>query len=74
MVEDERYCPGVLTQLSAARCRAGEDRLHPAPEHVQHCVAEGMAAGQGDAYLDELIARFSDSPGDDHEAGHVMIC
>jgi DNA-binding FrmR family transcriptional regulator len=62
MVEDERYCPEVLTQLSAAIAALEKIGFILLREHVQHCVADGIEAGDGDAYLDELIAtiqRFS---------------
>ena len=62
MVEDERYCPEVLTQLSAAMAGLEKIGFILLRDHIQHCVTEGVGAGQGDAYLDELLAtiqRFS---------------
>ncbi len=62
MVEDERYCPEVLTQLSAAIAALEKIGFILLRDHVQHCVADGISAGEGDVYLDELIAtiqRFS---------------
>ncbi len=62
MVEEERYCPEVLTQLSAAIAGLEKIGFILLRDHVRHCVAEGINAGEGDAYLDELIAaiqRFS---------------
>lgn len=56
MVEAERYCPEVLTQLAAAIAGLEKIGFILLRDHVQHCVAEGMQAGEGDAYLDELIA------------------
>lgn len=56
MVEAERYCPEVLVQLSAAIAALEKIGYILLRDHVHHCVAEGMAAGHGDAYLDELIA------------------
>jgi len=56
MVEDERYCPEVLTQLAAAIAGLEKIGFILLREHVQHCVADGISAGEGDAYLDELIA------------------
>lgn len=56
MVEDERYCPEVLTQLAAAIAGLEKIGFILLRDHVQHCVAEGIEAGQGDAYLDELLA------------------
>jgi DNA-binding FrmR family transcriptional regulator len=62
MVEDERYCPEVLTQLSAAIAALEKIGFILLRDHVKHCVADGINAGEGDAYLDELVAtikRFS---------------
>jgi DNA-binding FrmR family transcriptional regulator len=62
MVEGERYCPEVLTQLSAAIAALEKIGFILLRDHVEHCVADGIKAGNGDAYLDELVAtiqRFS---------------
>jgi DNA-binding FrmR family transcriptional regulator len=56
MVEEERYCPEVLTQLSAAIAALEKIGFILLRDHVKHCVVNGVNAGQGDAYLDELIA------------------
>ncbi len=56
MVEDERYCPEVLTQLAAAIAALEKIGFILLRDHVQNCVVEGVAAGEGEAYLDELIA------------------
>lgn len=56
MVEEERYCPEVLVQLAAAIAALEKIGFILLRDHVQNCVAEGVAAGEGDAYLDELIA------------------
>lgn len=56
MVEEERYCPEVLTQLSAAIAALEKIGFILLRDHVKHCVTDGINAGQGDAYLDELVA------------------
>jgi DNA-binding FrmR family transcriptional regulator len=56
MVEDERYCPEVLVQLAAAIAALEKVGFVLLRDHVQTCVVEGVAAGEGEAYLDELIA------------------
>lgn len=56
MVEEERYCPEVLTQLSAAIAGLEKIGFILLRDHVHHCVADGISAGDGDAYLDELMA------------------
>ncbi len=45
MVEDDRYCIDIVTQLSAARAalrRAEEEIL---ADHVTHCVENAIASG-----------------------------
>ena len=45
MVEDDRYCIDIVTQLSAVRAalrRAEEEIL---ADHVVHCVEHAIAAG-----------------------------
>ena len=59
MVEEDRYCVDVLTQIAAVRAalhRVEEDILRA---HVSHCVAGAFTAGGADEQrqkLDELIA------------------
>ncbi len=62
MVEDERYCPDVLTQLSASIAGLEKIGFILLREHIGHCVVEDVAGGRGDESLDELITaihRFS---------------
>jgi DNA-binding FrmR family transcriptional regulator len=53
MVEEERYCIDVLTQISAARAALDKIALGLVDGHVRHC----MATGSGDPALqaDELM-------------------
>lgn len=65
MVEEERYCVDILTQLRAARAalRRVEDAV--VRDHVEHCVAQAVRAGDREeqrAKVDELLdvlGRFS---------------
>jgi DNA-binding FrmR family transcriptional regulator len=45
MVEDDRYCIEIVTQLSAARAalRRAEDEI--LADHVEHCVEHAIASG-----------------------------
>jgi DNA-binding FrmR family transcriptional regulator len=52
----------VLTQLSAAMAALQKIGYILLRDHIGHCVQEGISAGEGEAYLNELIAtieRFS---------------
>ena len=45
MVEEERYCIDIVTQIAAVRAalrRVEEDVLR---DHISHCVAHAMASG-----------------------------
>jgi CsoR family transcriptional regulator, copper-sensing transcriptional repressor len=58
MVEDERYCPDVLTQLSSvqeALRGAGRELMH---HHLKHCATEAIRTGtpeEVDAMYEELV-------------------
>jgi len=54
MVEDERYCIDVLTQVSATRAALESVALELLNDHTAHCVAEAIQAGAGDAKVEEL--------------------
>jgi DNA-binding FrmR family transcriptional regulator len=66
MVEEERYCVDILTQVRAARAalKRVEDAI--VREHLEHCVAQAIRsddAAEQRAKLDELLdvlGRFSD--------------
>ena len=51
MVEEERYCIDVLTQLSAATAALEGVALLLVSDHVRHCVRNG-----GEERVDELMA------------------
>lgn len=44
MVEDERYCIDVVTQVSAATTALEQVALQLLEDHVRHCVSEGGAS------------------------------
>ena len=50
MVEDDRYCIDVLTQINAIQAALDKVALGLLDDHVQHCVmgAEGDDAGRED--------------------------
>ncbi len=66
MVEDQRYCVEILTQLRAVRAalRRVEDSV--LREHVEHCVAQAIRSGSAAEQrgkVDELVSvlgRFAD--------------
>lgn len=45
MVEDDRYCVDILTQISAVRAALHKAEGEILRDHVSHCVARAFAAG-----------------------------
>jgi CsoR family transcriptional regulator, copper-sensing transcriptional repressor len=59
MVEDDRYCIDILTQIGAAMTALEGVGLKVLDDHVNHCVAGALAAGdeaEARAKTDELLA------------------
>ena len=55
MVEDDRYCVDILTQISAVQAALDKVALGLLDGHVQHCVMGAPAAEQGEK-TDELMS------------------
>jgi CsoR family transcriptional regulator, copper-sensing transcriptional repressor len=56
MVEEDRYCIDVVTQISAIQAALDKVALGLLDEHARHCVVGGRAAGSPDELTDELMA------------------
>jgi DNA-binding FrmR family transcriptional regulator len=56
MVEDDRYCIDVLTQISAVQAALDKVALGLLDGHAHHCVVEGGAEGTPEELTDELMA------------------
>ena len=54
MVDDDRYCIDVLTQVNAARAALESVALELLADHTEHCVAEAISSGSGKAKVREL--------------------
>jgi DNA-binding FrmR family transcriptional regulator len=62
MVEEDRYCIDVLTQVNSAVAALRAVGVGLLDEHVRHCVRDSIRADGGDEKVDELIsavARFT---------------
>jgi len=65
MIEDDRYCIDILTQLGAVDTALDAVALKVLEEHVQHCVAGALASGDEQAAneksreLLEAVQRFA---------------
>ena len=49
MVEDEKYCIDILTQVSAMTSALQSVALGLLDDHLEHCVREAVADGGDDA-------------------------
>ena len=65
MVEDDRYCIDVLTQISAVNTALEALAFKILDEHVRHCVAGALSSGdEQDAHVKteellEAVQRFA---------------
>jgi DNA-binding FrmR family transcriptional regulator len=65
MIEDDRYCIDILTQLAAIDTALEAVALKVLEEHVDHCVAAALASGdeaeanRKAAELLEAVRRFA---------------
>ena len=65
MVEEDRYCIDLLTQLAAVRTALDSLAFRILDEHVRHCVAGALASGDADAAAEksrellDAVHRFS---------------
>ena len=65
MVEDERFCIDILTQIAAVNTALESLAVKLLEDHVRHCVADAIASGDAEAAAEtseELLAavqRFS---------------
>ena len=55
MVDEERYCIDVLTQIGAIEAALDKVALGLIDDHTRHCVAEAEGGEQAEK-VDELVA------------------
>ena len=56
MVEEDRYCIDVLTQISAIQAALDKVALGLLDDHARHCVVGGAADGDPQELSTELMA------------------
>jgi CsoR family transcriptional regulator, copper-sensing transcriptional repressor len=54
MVEEDRYCIDVLTQVNAAKAALESVALQLLADHTEHCVMEAIRGGNGTRKVREL--------------------
>lgn len=55
MVEEERYCIDILTQISAAQAAIDKVALALLDEHTRHCVVGAASAEEREAKTEEMM-------------------
>jgi CsoR family transcriptional regulator, copper-sensing transcriptional repressor len=55
MIEDDRYCIDVLTQIAATQAALDKVALGLLDDHARHCIAKAPAAEKAEK-TDELMA------------------
>lgn len=56
MVEDDRYCIDVITQIAAVQAALDKVALGLLDQHTRHCVIEGHGDGTPEAMTDEVMS------------------
>jgi CsoR family transcriptional regulator, copper-sensing transcriptional repressor len=56
MVDEDRYCIDVLTQISAIQAALDKVALGLLDDHVRHCVKDAAAEGRSEEMATEMMA------------------
>ena len=56
MIDEDRYCIDVLTQISAIQAALDKVALGLLDGHARHCVVGGQTEGEPEELTDELMA------------------
>jgi CsoR family transcriptional regulator, copper-sensing transcriptional repressor len=56
MVDEDRYCIDILTQISAIQAALDKVALGLLDGHARHCMVEGAAEGKTDEMASEMMA------------------
>ena len=63
MVEDERYCPDIMKQVSALQGSLEKVNRVLLQNHVETCVVRAVDEGRSSAVVDELLETLRYAPG-----------
>ena len=56
MVEEDRYCIDIVTQISAIQAALDKVALGLLDDHARHCIIGGASDAQPEELKDELMA------------------
>ena len=63
MVEDERYCPDIMKQVSALQGSLEMVNRVLLQNHVETCVLDAVEEGHSERVVDELMETLRYAPG-----------
>ena len=55
MIEEDRYCVDVLTQVAAVRSALDAMALQMLRDHAHGCIQGAIRSGRGETAIDELL-------------------
>jgi DNA-binding FrmR family transcriptional regulator len=55
MIDDNRYCIDILTQVSAVQSALDALALQLLEHHLHGCVQQAVASGDGERAIDEAL-------------------
>jgi len=55
MVEEDRYCIDILTQLAAIRAALAQVGVEVLDAHARGCLTVAVQSGQSEAVIDEFL-------------------
>lgn len=55
MIESDRYCIDILTQVSAIRAALDAAAMQVLEDHTQGCVRTAIQSGNGEPAVEELL-------------------
>ena len=55
MIEEDRYCVDVLTQVAAVRSALDAMALQMLRDHAHGCMEGAIRSGRGESAIDELL-------------------
>ena len=59
MVDEDKYCPDILRQTYAVRKAIEKLESLLVDNHLHICVLEGIASGNGDTIIEELVQLYN---------------
>lgn len=59
MVQDDKYCIDILTQISAVQSALDQVSLELLTEHTRHCLNNNDIGGSKDKKVEELVKAVS---------------